>query len=160
MQQISCLLKKILLLILPFLLIGISFTSTFAIAEENSAISNFQMWYVHAGKKHALKESVIAKYEMKQLLNKVDHLAGLSSFQLPTKYILVQFHQPVVLSVFSPIKHPFQSVIVTIPKNHNETARLLIQNSQGSWVEYHTERSPSIFLKQITPSSPKDDRVI
>jgi hypothetical protein len=160
MQQNTCLLKKILLLILPFLLIGISFTSTFVEAKESSSISDFQMWYVHDGKKHVLKESVTAKLEMEQLLNKVDHLAGLSSFQLPTKYILIQFHHPVVLSVFSPIKYPFQSVVVTIPKKHIDIPRLLIQNLQGSWVEYHTGRSPSIFLKQITPSSSKDDGVI
>ncbi|MCH5583623.1 hypothetical protein MK805_01380 [Shimazuella sp. AN120528] len=158
MQQTTHLLRKILLLILPFLLIGISFATTYA--QETASIGNFQIWYVQDGKKHVVKESPTAKYEMEQLLNKIDHLAGLSSFQLPTRYILVQFHHPVVLSAFSPIKHPFQSVIVTIPKNHNEIARLLIRNSQGSWVEYHTERSLSIFLQQIIPSSLKDDGII
>jgi hypothetical protein len=156
----SYLLRKILLLILPFLLIGISFTTAFAAEHDKSTIGNFQMWYVHAGKKQVLKNSGVAKLEIGQVLNKVAHLAGLSSYQLPTKYILIQFDHPVVLSVFSPIKHPFQAVIVTIPKNKHEIARLLIRNSQGSWVEYHTERSLSIFLQQITPSSVKDDGVI
>ncbi|WP_028776503.1 hypothetical protein [Shimazuella kribbensis] len=152
--------RKILLLILPFLLIGISFTSVFAAEQDKSSLENFQMWYVQNGKKQVIKEAVTAKFEMEQLLNKVDHLAGLSSFQLPSKYILIQFHHPVILSDFSPIKHLFQFVIVTIPKNHNDIPRLLIRNSQGSWVEYHTKRSLSIFLQQITPSSIKDDGVI
>jgi hypothetical protein len=152
--------RKILLLILPFLLIGISFTSVFAAEPDKNPIGDFQMWYVQNGKKQVLRKTAMAKFEIEQLLKKVDHLAGLSSFQLPTKYVLIQFHHPVILSVFSPIKYPFQSVIVTIPKNHNDIPRLLIRNSQGSWVEYHTERSLSIFLQQITPSSIKDDRVI
>jgi hypothetical protein len=157
MQQPS---RKILLLILPFLLIGISLSPAFAAGADQSKIGDFQMWYVHNGQKQPLKDGGGARIEMQQLLNKVDHLAGLSSFQLPNKYILIQFHHPVVLSVFSPIKHPFQTVIVTIPKDRSALAHLLIRNSQGSWVEYHTKRSLSIFLQKITPPSKKDGRAI
>ena len=153
-------LKKILLLIIPFLLIIVNSQPAFGVEKDQTPIGDFQMWYVHAGKKQLLKDNTTAKFEMEQLLNKVNHLAGLSSVQLPNKYILIQFHHPVVLSVFSPIKHPFQSVIVTIPTGSSQIAHLLIRNSQGSWVEYHTERSLSIFLQKITPSSKLDEGVI
>jgi hypothetical protein len=149
--------RKLRLLILPFLLMTLSNVPVFASEQHPSTIHPFQLWYVHAGDKHQVSVKSGLRVEVEQVLNTIDHLSGLSSFQLPVKYVLIQFDHPIVLSEFSPIHHPFQSMIVTFPKNKGEPNRLLIKNSQGSWVEYHTTRSLSIFIRKINPSSIKDE---
>lgn len=149
-------LGKIRLLIIPFLLVIVS--SLPAYAQE--VIGPFHMYYVHAGEKHRLNVTSGIRLEVAQILDKVDHLSGLSNYQLPTKYILIQFEHPVVLSTFSAIRHPIQFLIITTPKYRGEQIHLLIKNGQGSWVEYHTTRALSIFIKQIPPSSIKDERGI
>lgn len=153
-------LSKILLLCIPILLFITSFTPVFAYQDKTTYIDHFHMWYVHEGKKKPVPISSGVRLEVDKMLNQVDHLAGLSSFQLPTKYILIEFDHPVILSTFSPIKHPIQSMIITIPQHKLDLARLLIRNSQRSWIEYHTNRSLSIFIQQITPSSIRDEGVI
>jgi hypothetical protein len=143
--------KKFLSLILPFLLIIVSFSPLEGWGQ--ATISDFQLWRVQNGTKQVITDNAAAKLELEQVLNKVNYLAALTSYQLPSDYILIQFHHPVVLSTFSPIKYPFRSVIVTIPKHDGQRAQLLIRNGQGSWVEYHTERSLKLFLQKIAPSS-------
>ncbi len=152
--------RKIRLLILPFLLIIVSNVPVYASEQGPSVLQPFHMWYVHAGEKHHVSVKSGVRVEVEQVLNKIDHLAGLSSFQLPAKYVLIQFDHPIVLSEFSPIHHPFQAMIITFPKHKGEPNHLLIKNGQGSWVEYHTTRPLSIFIRQINPSSLKDEGFI
>jgi hypothetical protein len=142
--------KKFLSLILPFLLIIVYFSPHQSWSET---ISDYQIWRVHHGTKKPISDTTTAKWELEQVLTKVNYLAALTSYQLPSDYILIQFHHPVVLSTFSPIKYPFRSVIITIPKHQGQRAQLLIRNGQGSWVEYHTERPLKFFLQKIAPSS-------
>lgn len=153
-------LRKVRLLFLPFLLMIVSFQPVIASGQEQNMIHPFHMWYIQAGVKQRVNVQSQVRLEVEQVLNKIDHLAGLSSYQLPTKYVLIQFDHPVVLSEFSPLHHPFQSMIVTCPQQRGEPMHLLIKNSQGSWVEYHTTRPLSIFIKQIIPSSTKDEGII
>jgi hypothetical protein len=153
-------LRKILPLFVLFLLSIVNYSTVSANESPTSYIGGFHMWYVHDGEKQQTTVQSGARREVEKILHKIDHLAGLSSYQLPTKYLLIKFDHPMVLSTFSPVKYPIQSVIVTIPQHKAELARLLIRNTQGSWVEYHTTQSLSIFIQQTTPSSDKDEGVV
>jgi hypothetical protein len=90
----------------------------------------------------------ITHHELERVLNGIEQMAGLSSYQLPSRYLLFRFPSPVILPR-SPIGYPIKEVIVTQPSSAWDPPRLLVRNTQRQWVEYRTSRPLTHLIHQL-----------
>ncbi|SDY29755.1 hypothetical protein [Thermoactinomyces sp. DSM 45892] len=144
--------RRIILLVFCYFLLLPSnkVTGDSALFHEPTPISSMQAMYHHERGDTPLRVSSTMRQEVGKVLSEVYQLSGLNSLQLPASYYHIHFPTPVVLSLFSPVRHPIDEIIITLPRNAWDEHHLLIKNQQNQWIEYKTHRTLGIFVNQLT----------
>ncbi|WP_147635513.1 hypothetical protein [Risungbinella massiliensis] len=117
--------------------------------DQVISIQEVEISYHQSNKIDLIKTPAPVQYEIQEILRNVYQLGGLTSIQLPSQYFQFHFSPAVVMPPISPIGHPIQEMIVSVPQTRFEPTRLYIRNTQNQWIEYRTTRSLSILLAQL-----------
>lgn len=117
--------------------------------DQLISIQQVQVNYHQYDRSQSIQPTDNIQYELQEIIRNIYQLGGLSSIQLPRHYYEFHFSPAVIPPPISPIGHPIEKMIVSIPQKQNEPARLYVKNGQNQWLEYRTTRSLHILLAQL-----------